>query len=51
MLELGIVDPTKVLRVALEGASSVASIMLTTEAIVTYFETPVGQQTFAVPMQ
>lgn len=51
MLDLGIVDPTKVVRVALEGASSVASIMLTTEAIVTYFETPVGPQTFAVPMQ
>ena len=32
LYDLGVVDPTKVTRVALENASSVASILLTTEA-------------------
>ncbi|MEI7926826.1 MAG: TCP-1/cpn60 chaperonin family protein, partial [Chloroflexota bacterium] len=34
MFELGIIDPVKVTRVALENAVSVASLMLTTEAAV-----------------
>ena len=34
MIELGIVDPTKVIRSALENASSVASMVLTTESLV-----------------
>ena len=34
MIELGIVDPTKVCRSALENASSVASMVLTTESLV-----------------
>ncbi|MEF9865146.1 MAG: chaperonin GroEL [Oscillospiraceae bacterium] len=34
MIEAGIVDPTKVTRCALENASSVASMVLTTEALV-----------------
>ena len=34
MLELGIVDPTKVCRSALENAASVASMVLTTESLV-----------------
>ena len=34
MIELGIVDPTKVCRSAIENASSVASTVLTTEAMV-----------------
>ena len=34
MLSLGIVDPTKVCRSALENASSVASMVLTTESLV-----------------
>ncbi len=34
MLELGIVDPAKVTRSALENAASVASLLLTTEALV-----------------
>jgi chaperonin GroEL len=34
MLEAGIVDPTKVCRSALENAASVASMILTTEALV-----------------
>ena len=35
MLELGIVDPTKVTRTALENSVSIAGMLLTTEAIVT----------------
>jgi len=35
MIEAGIIDPTKVTRSALENASSIASLLLTTEALVT----------------
>jgi len=35
MLEDGVIDPAKVVRVALQNASSVAGIMLTTESVVT----------------
>jgi chaperonin GroEL len=35
LLEAGIVDPTKVVRTALENAVSVASVLLLTEATVT----------------
>jgi chaperonin GroEL len=35
MFEQGIIDPTKVTRVALENASSVAGMLLTTEATIT----------------
>jgi chaperonin GroEL len=34
MLELGIIDPTKVTRLALQNASSVAGLLLTTEVMV-----------------
>jgi chaperonin GroEL len=34
MIKAGITDPTKVVRLALQNASSVASLMLTTEALV-----------------
>lgn len=34
MVEAGIIDPTKVVRVALQDASSVAGILITTEAMV-----------------
>lgn len=34
LVESGVIDPTKVVRVALENASSVAAVMLITEAIV-----------------
>ena len=34
MLELGILDPTKVTRTALQNAASVSSLLLTTEAMV-----------------
>jgi len=35
MLEMGILDPTKVTRTALQNASSIASMIITTEAMVT----------------
>jgi len=35
MIEVGIIDPTKVTRNALENASSISALMLTTEALVT----------------
>ncbi len=35
MIDAGIIDPTKVERVALQNAASVASLLLTTEALVT----------------
>jgi len=34
MIEMGILDPTKVTRTALQNAASVASLILTTEAMV-----------------
>jgi chaperonin GroEL len=34
MVEAGIIDPTKVVRLALQGAASVASLLITTEAMV-----------------
>ena len=35
MIEMGIIDPTKVIRLASEHAASIASLLLTTEAIIT----------------
>ncbi|MFQ5898434.1 MAG: chaperonin GroEL [Candidatus Methylomirabilia bacterium] len=35
MMQAGIIDPTKVERVSLENAASIASLLLTTEALVT----------------
>jgi chaperonin GroEL len=35
MLQVGIIDPTKVERVALQNAASIASLLLTTEALIT----------------
>jgi chaperonin GroEL len=35
MFDFGVIDPTKVVRTALQNASSIASLLLTTEAIVT----------------
>ena len=43
MIQLGIIDPTKVCRSALENASSVASMVLTTESLVTDIPTPPAQ--------
>jgi chaperonin GroEL len=35
MIQAGIIDPTKVERVALQNAASVSSLLLTTEALIT----------------
>ncbi len=35
MMKFGVIDPTKVTRTALENAASIASLLLTTEAIIT----------------
>src|SRR5438876_1784789 len=37
LVEAGVIDPTKVTRTALQNASSIASLMLTTEALVSEF--------------
>jgi chaperonin GroEL len=48
MLQAGIIDPTKVERVALQNAASVASLLLTTEALIT--ELPEEKPAAAPPM-
>jgi chaperonin GroEL len=35
MIEMGIIDPAKVARAALENAASVAGMVLTTETLIT----------------
>ena len=42
MLEAGVVDPTKVVRSALQNASSIAGLLLTTETLITEIEEPPG---------
>ena len=34
LVKAGVIDPTKVVRVALQNAASIASLMLTTEALI-----------------
>ena len=46
MIEMGILDPTKVVRVALQNAASIAGLMITTEAMVA--EVP-KQETHVAP--
>jgi chaperonin GroEL len=48
MLQAGIIDPTKVERIALQNAASVASLLLTTEALVT--DIPEEKPAAAPPM-
>jgi len=48
MIEAGIIDPTKVERVALQNAASVASLLLTTEALVS--DLPEEKPAAAPPM-
>ena len=45
MLEAGVIDPTKVTRVALENAASVASLLITTETTIT----EIPEETAAMP--
>jgi chaperonin GroEL len=35
LMQAGIIDPTKVERIALQNAASIASLLLTTEALIT----------------
>jgi chaperonin GroEL len=48
MFQAGIIDPTKVERVALQNAASVASLLLTTEALIT--DLPEEKSAAAPPM-
>jgi chaperonin GroEL len=48
LVEAGIIDPTKVVRIALENAVSVASVLLLSEATMTEIE-EVGKDTARVP--
>jgi chaperonin GroEL len=48
LVEQGIVDPTKVVRVALQNAGSLAGVLLTTEVVVT--ELPEPKKKAAAPM-
>jgi chaperonin GroEL len=47
MFKAGILDPTKVSRTALQNAASVASLLLTTEALIT--EIPEKKKAPAAP--
>jgi chaperonin GroEL len=47
LVQAGIVDPTKVVRIALENAVSVASVLLLTEATMT--EIPEKETSPALP--
>jgi chaperonin GroEL len=46
MMHAGIIDPTKVERIALQHAASIASLLLTTEALIT----DIPEKTAAAPM-
>ncbi len=47
MLKAGIIDPTKVVRLALQDAASVAGLLVTTEAMVA--EKPEKKEALAMP--
>ena len=49
LMETGIVDPTKVVRSALENAASAASMFLTTEAVVAEKETEKEKKSLSLP--
>jgi chaperonin GroEL len=48
MIQAGIIDPTKVERIALQNAASVAALLLTTEALIT--DLPEEKSAAAPPM-
>src|SRR5262249_53885166 len=48
LLQAGIIDPTKVERIALQNAASIASLLLTTEALIT--DIPEEEKKAAPPM-
>ena len=43
MVEMGVIDPTKVVRLALQNAASIAALMLTTECLVVSRDLPDDQ--------
>ncbi|MNL83664.1 60 kDa chaperonin [compost metagenome] len=43
MLELGVIDPVKVVRTALQNAVSIASLLLTTDCMIAIQRSPAGQ--------
>ena len=47
MVKAGIIDPTKVVRYALQNAASIASLMLTTEALIS--EIPEEKKEMSMP--
>jgi chaperonin GroEL len=47
LVEAGVIDPTKVARTALQNAASIASLMLTTEALIT--EIPEKEEKHPMP--
>ena len=40
LIKAGIIDPTKVVRLALQGAASIAGLLITTEAMVAEYHEP-----------
>ena len=51
LLERGIMDPAKVTRAAIENASSVAAMVLTTESLITEVKEPASAMPPAPPME
>jgi chaperonin GroEL len=49
MVQAGIIDPTKVARVALQNAASIAGLMLTTEALVSEVPEKTGSEATGMP--
>jgi chaperonin GroEL len=47
MVSAGIVDPAKVVRIALQGAASIAGLLITTEAMIA--EAPKKETAAAMP--
>ena len=48
LFEAGVIDPTKVVRSALQNAASIAGMVLTTEALVTDFDEEKDERTSAI---
>jgi chaperonin GroEL len=48
-MEAGIIDPAKVCRIALTNASSIASLLLTTEALISELPDEEGEKMPAMP--
>jgi chaperonin GroEL len=51
LVENGIIDPTKVVRTALENAASIAGLLLTTEAVITEAPSKEGGSNTSMPPQ